>query len=474
MTGPTAAPAPSGQARGLRTWVGFGAGAVALIATVVLWASGATGSDGAKVDPITRFLLVVAVILLISNLLGELMRRLRQPPVLGEILGGLVLGPSVLGLLWPAGAAWLFPADVLTALEKAAQLGLVIFMFLLGCELRTDRIPRVRAVGAVVFGGMGLPFGAGVAVAVLAQPMLAGAGASTTGYTLFFGLALAITALPVLARILVDLGIEGTTIGALALSAAAIGDGVAWLALTAILASTGSGDAGNVAAAVGLAASLVLVTFLVVRHVLAALVARMRSEQLLTTVLVVGAIGFSALTQMINLHPLIGAFLFGAAVPRGTPVVERISRQLQGFTLFILLPLFFAGVGLKTSVGLLGGQADHWLLFIGVLIVAQVTKVIGAGGAARLVGLRPMQAIQVGALMNCRGVTELVIASIGLQYGIINQFGFTILVLVAIVTTAVTGPFMRYLARRDSTLDTDELSTPKRSGENNPAGLASG
>jgi Kef-type K+ transport system membrane component KefB len=165
---------------------------------------------------------------------------------------------------------------------------------------------------------------------------------------------------------------------------------------------------------------------------------------------VVGAIAFSALTQMINLHPVIGAFLFGAAVPRNSGAVDRISHQLQGFTLTILLPLFFAGVGLVTSIGLLGSHPGHWLVFAGILIAAQVTKFVGAGGAARLAGLPGNQAVRLGVLMNCRGVTELVIATIGLQYGVINRLGFTILVLIAVITTAVTGPLMRYLIRRES------------------------
>ncbi|MFC3451339.1 cation:proton antiporter [Amycolatopsis speibonae] len=402
------------------------------------------------IEPITRFLLAVGAILLVSHACGEVLRRLRQPPVLGEIVGGLLLGPSVLGLIWPAGGAWLFAPEVLSSLDKAAQLGLVVFMFLLGCALRTDRIERKSLVGAVVLGGMGLPFAAGIGVAFAASSALAGADAPKTGYVLFFALAMAITALPVLARILVDLKMERTGLGALSVTSAAIGDGVAWLTLTLILVGTGVHGSGNPATTAILAVVLVVVTQVVVRRVLSALVTRIQSEKVMTVVLLVGALGFAVMTQILGLHALLGAFLFGTAVPRDCPLVERISEQLRGFTLVVLLPLFFALVGLSTSIGLLGTNVSHWLLFAGVLVVAQLTKFVGAGGAARLAGLSGNQAIQLGTLMNCRGVTELVVATIGLKYGLVNQLGFTMLVLVAVVTTAITGPLMRFLTRRET------------------------
>ncbi|WP_051174208.1 cation:proton antiporter domain-containing protein [Amycolatopsis orientalis] len=409
------------------------------------------------IEPITRFLLAVGAILLVSHFCGEVLRRIGQPPVLGEIVGGLLLGPSVLGLIWPSAGAWLFPADVLSSLDRAAQLGLVVFMFLLGCELRTDRIERKSLVGAVVLGGMGLPFAAGIGVAFAAASVLAGADAPKAGYVLFFALALAITALPVLARILVDLDLDRTGLGALSLTSAAIGDGIAWLTLTLILVGIGQHGGGNVVMTAILAVVLVVFTQLVVRRILGRLVTRIESDKVMTVLLLVGAIGFAVLTQMLGLHALLGAFLFGTAVPRDCPVVERISAQLRGFTVVVLLPLFFALVGLSTSIGLLGTDLSHWLLFAGILVVAQLTKFIGAGGAARLAGLPGRQAIQLGTLMNCRGVTELVVATIGLKYGLVNQLGFTILVLVAVVTTAVTGPLMRFLTRREKAASKPEV-----------------
>ncbi|MEV6602110.1 cation:proton antiporter [Actinoplanes sp. NPDC051346] len=398
------------------------------------------GDAGITVDPITRFLLAVALILVVSHVLGELMRRIGQPPVLGEIIGGIIIGKSVFGLLWPEAGAWVFQPAVLDSLNKVAQLGLVVFMFLLGCELRTDRIERRGTVAALVAGGTILPLVAGVGIAFLTRSQFQGTSSSAT-FVLYFGLALAITAVPVLARILVDLEMEHTRVGVLALSSAAAADGVAWILLTLILADR----SGSMAQSIGYAVALVAFMMVCVRPALAAVVSRVHAERPLMMILVTGAIAFAGLTQLMHLHPVVGAFLFGVAVPRDSPIIERVSQQLQGFTLMVLLPLLFTSVGLSMSIGLLGSDIGHWLLFLAVLAVALVTKVVGTWVAARGVGLPRQEALQLGALMNCRGVTEIVVASIGLQAGVINELAFTVLVLVAVVTTAVTKPVMRRL-----------------------------
>jgi Kef-type K+ transport system membrane component KefB len=409
------------------------------------------------VDALSRFLLAVALVVLVCHLTGALFGRLRQPPIIGEIVGGLLLGPSVLGACWPEAREWIFPAEVLKPLDLAAQLGLVTFMFLLGCELQMKQLRTGRrTVASVVAGAMGLPFVLGVGVAVLGRDLMAGNAPQQYAFPVFFGLAVSVTALPVLARVLVDLGLDRSPIGVLALACAAVGDGLMWGALTVMLGLLTLAGAGHALLTAGLAVALVGITVFAVRPALKAAVGRAerRGEgRLLLPGLITGAIAFAAVTQSIGLHPVIGAFLFGAVVPRESAAVARISHQLQGFTVTVLLPLFFAGVGLRTSIGLLGGSVAAWSLFAAVLAVAVGAKFAGTGAGARLAGLPKRDALRLGALMNCRGVTELVVASIGWQYGLISELGLTVLVLVALITTMSTTPLMTLLTRVDITVN---------------------
>nr|AHE14822.1 RebU-like transporter [uncultured bacterium] len=399
-------------------------------------------------DTLGGFLLAVGVVLLCSHLLGAVMTRFRQPPVVGEIAAGLLIGPSALGAVWPSGQAVLFTPEVIAAIDLAAQLGLVMFMFQIGAELRVDKLRgHGRTVGFVVTGAMLLPFLAGLGLASLLRQRLVDPATSPVTYTLFLGVALSITALPVLARILGDFGLAGTRLAALALTCAAIGDFVAWVTLTLIFTVAGIGCSGD-----GLTGMLTIPIFAVfvlacVRPSLAVLVrfvARLREgPELLCPLLVVGAVGFASVTHAVGLHPVIGAFLFGAITPRNLVSITRVSAQFHGFTMVILLPLFFATIGLSTSVTLIGGDWGNWLAFALVLLVAVVSKFAGTIFGARLAGLERRALFPLGAMMNCRGVTELVVASIGLRYQLINQLGFTILVLTALITTVLTGPALQ-------------------------------
>jgi Kef-type K+ transport system membrane component KefB len=418
---------------------------------IVIWSRVATDGTGLPaVDPLARFLLAVAAIVLVCHALGALVRLLWQPPVVGEIAGGLLLGPSVLGVLWPAGRAWLFPAESVEGLRAAAELGLVVFMFLLGWEMRAGHLSGCgMAVTCIVAGAMGLPFALGTGVAFIGGDWIGGPRHSAPAVVVVFGLAVSITALPVLARILVDAGMDRTPVGALALACAAAGDGMTWAALALVLGLVGT-RAGDTVTAITLALAFVLVAAVFGRSLMALVVDRLEARpataRLLLPVLIAGALAFAAVTQFVGLHPVIGAFLFGLIVPRGSPTGERVRDDLRGFAVIVLLPLFFARVGMQTSVGTLGSSGAAWLFFGAVLLVAVGGKVVGTVAGARLARIPGPDGLRLGILMNCRGVTELVVASIAYESGVINSFGFTILVLMALVTTMMTGPALRLLS----------------------------
>ncbi|MDX3188072.1 cation:proton antiporter [Streptomyces sp. MN03-5084-2B] len=416
---------------------------------------------------LTKFLLAVAVIIGICHLLGAVCARLRQPPVIGELAGALLLGPSLLGAVAPGVQKGLFAPGVLSAIDLAGQLGLVVFMFLLGGELRIERLAgNRRTAGLVVAGSITIPFAAGLGFASLVPAWFAPSNASLPVYLVFFGLAISITALPVLARILTDHGAETSATGTLALTVAAIGDGLAWAILTVILAAAGAHDTGRLIARAVLAIVLFAAAFAVVRPVLAALLRRAErlgtADRAVTALLVAGAVAFAAATDAIGLHPIIGAFLFGVLLPREHRLVTRANARLNDFAVVVLLPLFFASVGLKANFAAFAGSTG-WLLFGGALAVAVLSKFAGAAGAAALAGTGRRQALRLGALMNCRGITELVIANVGLQQGLITTLGYTIIVLIAIVTTAVTGPLARLHALDDDLLPARTLESRRPS-----------
>ncbi|MFJ3176480.1 cation:proton antiporter [Streptomyces roseus] len=417
---------------------------------------------GASRDPLEAVLVAVPVVVLACGVAAALMRRLGQTAVVGEILVGILLGPSLLGWLWPAGSRWLLPGEVLPYLGVLGNLGLLVFMFLIGLELDPGLLRgRGRAVVVVSQASVWIPLGLGSLLALAMYGRLAPEGVGRAEFVLFVAVAMSVTAFPVLARILKDQGLYGTPVGALAMACAAVADVVAWclLALVVALAQPrGSGGAGGggVGAGWGIAGMGALAAVFLagmwwgVRPVLAWGVRRWASEGEPGAGMVVGLCSGLCLsayaTDAMGVHALFGAFVFGAVVPR-TEGVEAAAERLRAFAVPVLLPLFFVGSGLKTDVGLLGGGAA-WLWAAAVLAVAVAGKWGGGAGAALLAGQPVRDAVTLGALMNCRGVTELVVLNVGLGLGVIGPELFTALVLMALVTTAVTGPVVRALRGR--------------------------
>lgn len=398
-------------------------------------------------------LLQIALILLVCRVVGAVIRRVQQPQVIAEMLAGFMLGPSLLGWVAPETSAWLFPAESRPVLYVASQLGLVLYMFTVGLEFRTDLVQRLgRTAIAVSIGGITGPLVLGGVLAILLYDRgLFADGATLTHGMLFTGAAMAITAFPVLARIISERGISGTAVGSLALAAGALNDAVAWILLAFVLASF-SGDNAIALVALGGAALYALAVLFGAKPILRALTARAQSagitSPLLVSSLVLLMLG-AWFTDRVGVHSVFGAFLLGVAMPRGR-LTEGLRAQIEPLVTALLVPIFFVYSGLNTRLGLLN-SGELWMIAGLIFAVAVAAKALPCWMAARATGSTPRDAIGLAILMNTRGMVELILLNIGLQEGIISQTLFTMMVLMALSTTVMTGPLFSLAWQRPET-----------------------
>lgn len=401
---------------------------------------------------VPHLLLQLAVILGIARVLALLLRRLGQPAVVGEMLAGFALGPIVFGALAPELHARLFPSGGLAALEGLSQIGLVLFMFIVGAELRAPDGMRGRLDAAARVGTFGvlLPMLLGLGIAPLLFERFAPTGVGYWPFALFIAVSLAITAFPVMARILKDQGLTRSPVGQLALTAAAFADVLAWIMLAFVVALIGAHDgwSGFLRTVAGLVA-IALIGLGLLRPWIARALARHAADGrpggAVLSGLLIGACVMAAATEWLGLHAVFGAFLFGASLPRDDRLLDTLVERLEHVAVLMLMPVFFALAGLNTSPDAFVGSGLVALLLI--LIVSVVGKVAGAALAARSAALPWREAFAVGALMNARGLMELIVMKVGLDAGVIGHELFTMLMVMAIATTLMTTPMLGAMLR---------------------------
>jgi Kef-type K+ transport system membrane component KefB len=399
-----------------------------------------------------QFFFQIAVILLFCQGVGMLARRAGQPQVVAEMIGGVLLGPSLLGLLWPALSARLFPPDSMKVLFPASQLGLAAYMFVVGIEFRVDIVrQRLASAVAVSAAGMVAPFALGAALGwvFFHHTTLFPERTSLMEATVFLGASMCITAFPMLARIIHFKNLAGTTMGTVALGAGAIDDAAAWCLLAVVLASF-DGNFAYASRNIGGGIAYVLLALLVLRPLLArwarGIEARGRlSDRELVVCLALMSLG-AWFTDWIGLHAVFGAFVMGAAMPRGL-VARSLVERIQPLTVALLLPLFFTYSGLNTQIALLD-SAHLWLMTGLVMVAAIGGKGVACWLAARATGISNREALGIGTLMNSRGLMELIIINIGLQRGIISPALFATLVIMAVITTLMASPIFDWLVGR--------------------------
>jgi Kef-type K+ transport system membrane component KefB/nucleotide-binding universal stress UspA family protein len=397
-------------------------------------------------DPLTRFIAQVIAIVVVSRLLGIATRRIGQPMVIAETIAGILLGPSLLGLIWPEFTGVLFAPASLGGLQLVSQLGLVLFMFLVGLEL-DPKLLKGRGHASIVISQLGIivPFGLGALLAFYLYPRVSQPQVAFPVFAFFVGIAMSITAFPVLARILAERRLLRSRVGAMTIACAAVDDLTAWCLLAFVVAAARAKGIEGAVQTTLLALGYVIVMLLIVRPLLARLGARVGTSRELTQNVVAAIMlllfASSWATELIGIHALFGAFTLGVILPKDGGLGHALAEKLEDLVLVVLLPLFFAYSGVRTQIGLLD-SASSWITAGVIIVVACIGKFGGSTIAARMTGMSWRESGALGILMNTRGLMELIVLNIGLDLGVISPMLFTMMVLMALFTTFITTPIL--------------------------------
>jgi len=398
--------------------------------------------------------LQIAVVLAVCRLVGALFQRIQQPRVVGEMFAGIMLGPSLLGWIAPSASAYLFPASSLGFLNALSQVGVVVFMFLVGLGIEPEELKK-QGHAAVLTSHVSItaPFVLAAFLALYLYPRLSDDSVSFTSFALFMGSAMSITAFPVLARILTERNMLGSRLGTVAIACAAVDDVTGWCILAYIVVLIRSAHSSNsIWMTVGGILAFALVMIYGVRRLLQGFesIYRKKSElsenQLALMLLLV--LASALMTEYLGIHLLFGAFLMGAIMPKEHRFVRYVMDRFETITVTLLLPLFFAFTGLRTNIGLVKGP-EMWTYCGLIILVATVGKLGGSTLASWLSGMPLRESAGLGTLMNTRGLMELVILNIGLDIGVISPALFSMMVLMALVTTFMTTPVLRLICARE-------------------------
>ncbi|MBC7841075.1 MAG: cation:proton antiporter [Gemmatimonadaceae bacterium] len=440
----------------------FGAGS-SLVAPVSDLAAVATSpAPAAAQDTLLHVLLALVIVIIAARLCGALCQRLHQPAVIGEVIAGILLGPSLLGRIAPGLMNWVLPAATAPYLSIIAQIGVILFMFLVGLQLDLSQLTKkTHATIAISHASILVPFVLGCVLALWLYPRYATGQVSFTVFALFVGVSLSVTAFPVLARILTDRGLQSTYMGTVALTCAAVDDATAWC-LLAVVVAIAKADASSAVRTLAMTAVYLVVMLWVVRPLVTRAIRsasrRAVSAQAMMSFVVVALLISTLATEAAGIHAIFGAFLLGAIIPHASELARDLQGKLHDIVIVLFLPAFFAFTGLRTEIGLVSTPTE-WFICAVITLTASLGKFGGTFAAAKVTGFMSRDAVSLGILMNTRGLMELIVLNLGLDLGILSPTLFTMLVIMAVLTTLATTPVLDLVTRRP-VVNTSRLAVP--------------